>query len=587
MSRTHRWAAGLALLLVATAAAGQEPGVTAPAPFFDSVDVDLVNVEVFVTDRRGNAVTGLTQEDFIVTVDGQPVEISNFYSEILGRPVTDSGGVPLIPVEEESFEPAPPEQRLHLFVFVDNANIRPANRKRVFRSLREFLDNNLAEDDMVTIASVRDSVFVHNDFMTDRKVLDRILGEIQEYSGQSQALELERRQIYSELSREELTEPFRGVEAQELREIDVGYSQDIILSRIRAYAADGYSQARRSLAAVAAYVETLAGVPGRKAMIHVSDGIPTNPGEDLYLAFHDRFIGSTSEGQYYQDIGQYDLFPQFLELSRRANAARVTFYALDAEANRSGITRSADVEGVTPQINVSLRSSNTADENYREPLEMTAIDTGGRRIHNGPTLAKQLASVSTDFSTFYSLGFPATEGKDTKTNHEVEVKLVKGKRKGLTVRHRGSFVRRSKAERLAGATVAALLYNTVKNPLGATLKRGQSQRRDDGKVVVPVEVELPIEKLTLLPHEGVHAAQLSFFVTVKDKQGNARPVQRLPFALRIPDEFIERAKGDSARHVLPVVISPGDQQVAIGIHDDLGATSSTLRIELSAAATRS
>jgi VWFA-related protein len=576
---------GLAGVMVAfgstAEAQGGAPREGGGSPFFDTVDVDVVNVEVFVTDRKGNAVTGLTRDDFILTVEGKPVPVSNFYAEVLGNPVVEGSAVPMIPVEERTFEPTPLEQRLHLFVFVDNANIRPVNRKRVFRSLREFLDNSLSPDDLVTIASSRDSVFTHSDFMNDQRTLNRILDEIQDASGQSQLLELERRQIYSELSREELTTPARGEDAVELRTIDLGYNVSTILSRIRAYATDGYAQSRRSLAVLAAYIDTLAGVPGRKAMIHVSDGIPNKPGEDLYLAWQSRFNGGPSDGQYFQDVGQYDLFPQILELSRKANAARVTFYALDAEANHSGFVRSAVTEGITPQTNVSLRSSSAIDSNYREPLEMAAIDTGGKRIYNSPTLGKQLTSISTDFNTFYSLGFQA-QGDRKPGNHDIEVKLVKDKRKGLQVRHRSSYQRRGWEERLASSTVAALLYNAVANPLEASLQTGEKTQREDGMTVLPVEVSLPINKLTLLPDQGVHAAQLSFFVTVKDKLGNARPVQKLPFSLRIPDEFVEQAKGDAARQVLPVVLSPGDQQVAIAIHDDIGAVSSTLRIELPA-----
>src|SRR5690349_14078833 len=48
--------------------------------FYDSVEVNVVNVEVFVTDRGGQRVKGLTQSDFEVLEDGQPVEITNFYA---------------------------------------------------------------------------------------------------------------------------------------------------------------------------------------------------------------------------------------------------------------------------------------------------------------------------------------------------------------------------------------------------------------------------------------------------------------------------------------------------------------------------
>ena len=54
-----------AALLVAAAAAQD-----APATFGETVDVELVNVEVWVTDNKDNAVTGLTAADFEVREDG-------------------------------------------------------------------------------------------------------------------------------------------------------------------------------------------------------------------------------------------------------------------------------------------------------------------------------------------------------------------------------------------------------------------------------------------------------------------------------------------------------------------------------------
>src|SRR5436309_15708007 len=59
---------------------------TAGAPpqgetFFESVDVSVVNVDVYVADKSGKRVHGLKREDFDLYEDGKPVPISNFYAE--------------------------------------------------------------------------------------------------------------------------------------------------------------------------------------------------------------------------------------------------------------------------------------------------------------------------------------------------------------------------------------------------------------------------------------------------------------------------------------------------------------------------
>ena len=59
--------------------------------FVESVDVNVVNVEVYVTDKEGNRVTGLTRDDFVLEVSDRPVAITNFYAVEDGR--ATAGGV--------------------------------------------------------------------------------------------------------------------------------------------------------------------------------------------------------------------------------------------------------------------------------------------------------------------------------------------------------------------------------------------------------------------------------------------------------------------------------------------------------------
>ncbi len=71
---------GVAGCLIATAAFGQGD---AERTFGEVIEVDLVNVEVWVRDPEGNPVTGLTADDFAVFEDGERVEITHF-SELRG-----------------------------------------------------------------------------------------------------------------------------------------------------------------------------------------------------------------------------------------------------------------------------------------------------------------------------------------------------------------------------------------------------------------------------------------------------------------------------------------------------------------------
>ena len=72
--RIRRSAVALAgsLVLAAGLAAAPSPAPESPqsSPFGEEIDVRVVNVEVVVTDGKGERVTGLSPRDFTLTVDG-------------------------------------------------------------------------------------------------------------------------------------------------------------------------------------------------------------------------------------------------------------------------------------------------------------------------------------------------------------------------------------------------------------------------------------------------------------------------------------------------------------------------------------
>ena len=91
-------------------------------------------IEVVVIGPDGSPVRGLGRDDFELFEDGEPVEISNFYS-------VDAAPSPLLDPEAGLAKPSPAvpiEQQLHLGIFVDGLTLQPADRRRVLQSIRDF-----------------------------------------------------------------------------------------------------------------------------------------------------------------------------------------------------------------------------------------------------------------------------------------------------------------------------------------------------------------------------------------------------------------------------------------------------------------
>src|SRR4030095_14766439 len=68
----------LTLAAAGAAFAAKPHAPPAPSSFGEIVEVNVVNVDIYATDKSGNRVTDLRKGDFQVFEDGKPVEISNF-----------------------------------------------------------------------------------------------------------------------------------------------------------------------------------------------------------------------------------------------------------------------------------------------------------------------------------------------------------------------------------------------------------------------------------------------------------------------------------------------------------------------------
>jgi len=591
----------VSILAPAAPTAGQEPPAPPPAEqqppattFFETVDVEVATVEVFVSDRQGTPVTGLSEDDFELRIDGEPVEITNFYAEVLGRPATADWQVEAAAVETETETETetdsgpgliPPPQRLRIVVFIDHTNIRAVNRKRALERLEEFLERNAGPDDSVAVVSLTDRLHVHSDFLNDQKTIDRIFDEVGKVSFADMSGETERRRIFSQIARGHTgggqsigrQNPATGLS-------NAAFFGPEIEASIRAYAAAEYQRTRGSLDALKRFLGSLGGVPGRKALIFVSDGIVNRPGEDLFIAYRNAY-GSSSLNpgvpkidpniDYSRQVGNFDVLREVQQVAEAANAAGVTFYALDAQGDHAIGVRSAVSEGWAETSEVI----STFEANVREPLEYTSEATGGRRIEASDKLLSDLAIVAADFDSYYSLGFRPPEAEQGKMQ-DIKVRLLGDAAKGRTVRYRESRRTKGTDQRTGEAMLAAIFYNATANPLELGLTHGEPVRREDGNMVLPVTIEIPVARIALIPEEAVSAGRLSIYVTVKDKSGDAREVQRLPFHLQIPSDKVEEAKQHAAHHTLQVVLRPGDQQVAVGVRDEIASTLSTIRIEV-------
>jgi len=314
-----------------------------------------------------------------------------------------------------------------------------------------------------------------------------------------------------------------------------------------------------SLDALDSVVSWLAGVPGRKAVLYVSDGLPITPGLDLYTAYsHAPQGGSIGQRLPAMNAEKHDMTTRFRELTAHASRNRVAFYPIEAYVTRDGSSVS-----LFDSVSLEVRQAG---------LRFLADDTGGRALLNATDVPGALARVADDFSTYYSIGYqPKRQGDEAE--HKIEVKV---KARGAQVRSRQWYRDKPVGETMAEATLAVMRFGPEDNPLGTKLEVLPDWK--PGQTLVRIKV--PVAKLFLQPNGASRQGQLRLYV-VASGEGSTTPVRQTKL-VTVEVSEAEAAAGSKKEHTheIAIPLKPGYYVLGVGIRDELAATTSYLRREI-------
>lgn len=515
--------------------------------FFESIEVNVVNVDVYVTDKKGNRVTGLQKGDFELLEDGKPIQITNFYSVEEGRALAGTPGAaapaPSEPVPAVAAVEVPEDQRLHLVVYIDNFNIKVFDRNRVFASIREFLRTKLSRNDRVMLMTYDREPHVRRPFTSDPTTIASALFELEKLSAMGNSAERDRADV--------------------LREIKDAEDATYATLRARTYAESVFNDLTFSIDSIKNLVSSLAGVPGRKAILYVSSGLPLVAGEDVFHAIQDKWSSATSA---IMESRNYDATRRYQELIAQANANRISFYTVDAGGLRMSTSISA--ENATADASAFVDSIHWS--NLQGSLQLMAERTGGKAIYNTNDPARGLEIVGTDFRTYYSLGYSPAHSGDGRY-HKIDVKT---RRKDLVVRHRDGYRDKSAEARMADGVMSSLFFDVESNALGIVVDRGSTTPRDDGNFVVEIAVKIPIGRLTLVPEGDLQRARVRVFIAAMDGKGGISEVQESKVPIEVPAAELAQAMGKHWVYTVQLLMRKGPQKLAVGVRDDLAAAQS-------------
>ena len=525
-------------------AAGQEKGVPLP-PFSESVDVSVTNVEVFVTDSKGQRVAGLTADDFEVKQDAIPQKITNFYAVAGGRVLLEDGtSIPLDAKDKDAAVEVPREVTAHYVFYVDNLNIQPMNRNRMFKRLKEFIPQVIGPNAEGMVVTFNRSVKIRKAFTNDPKELVGALEDIELDTGGGTNYQSERRDAISKINDAKTSseaQNFAKTFAQALRN-DLAFTVDAIQSTIN----------------------SLAGLQGRKNFVYMSEGLPATAGLELYEAIREKFKDPSASMQEFE----YDMNTKYVKIVSAANANGVTVYTLDASGLATSDLMSAENKTTDVHVNDFF-----VRQNMQGPIRMMAEETGGIAAINTNDWKASLDQIASDFSNFYSLGYRSAKGASDRP-HKIEVSV---KKKGLQVRARTSFVEKSVETKTAEAVLASLHYARSDNPLQAGMSVGEPKPYDRENYLLPVRISVPIGRLGLLPSGDRYEGQFFVYFAVLDVSGKQSDLQIQKQQVTVPAKDLAAAQRKDFYFDVQLIVVPGGQKLAVGVRDGVSNLTSYLQ----------
>ncbi|MCP4899270.1 MAG: VWA domain-containing protein [bacterium] len=528
--------------------------------FVDEIDVTVANVIVHVTDDDGSPITTLTKDDFKVFLDGHEHKITNFqlftkemYQDNVDEPRLHGLDMP----DEEVTEPEEEIElnRINIVLYVDNENLHPMDRNRVLNRVHDFVRDNLRPPVQMMVASFEKYPDIIQPFTSDVGEVLSALRSLRTYSGGFEEREDTRDELFDHLDRLQ-EEQRRGSGTFRQRDL---YDA---LGRVQSFAREQFVNLSYSLDGLRTVATSITGVPGKKTIVYIANGLPMTPGLDLFQAYSDMFNQPSVVNQ----STMYAQTNSFRALVSAANAAGISYYTIGA----GGLEVTHGV-GAGRRSPAALTASMKGRDNMLNSLRYIAEGTGGRALVDSNDFLGGLERVGHDMFTFYSLGYPLSRSGSDKV-HKVKIELPN--HSDLEVRYRRRFVEKSMETQTQDKVISALLYDVDENPFGIQLTSDKPTQASEERWMQPAKVSFPLESIALLPEGEEYVGRVIMFLAARDSDGGQSDIVRKEHEIRIPAADYEVAKTQLFSISSRLLLESGSYRLAVALFDPITRQSS-------------
>ncbi len=563
--------------LLAVSVFAQSPSVTPPAgDDVLKISTTLIQVDVTVTDKKGNIVTDLKPEDFEVYENGKKQEISNFsfISTDSKTAPTENAGLPNNSNNKNNKTriPIPPfklkaeQVRRTYALVVDDLGLSFESVRHVQQSLKKFVGEQMREGDLVAIIRTGIGIGSLQSFTSDKRLLFAAIDKIR-WNSQGRGGIGTFDPIQKDI-KEEIQARSKSGEAVQGSDTDKEFQEQIDQFR-----RDSFSVG--TLGALNYVIRGMRDLPGRKSVMLLSEGFRINSG------------GAPNR-----------VFDQMRLLADLANRSSVVFYTLDPRGlqNPGMAFADEDITSVVPtdpgagRLDSDPRDARTtAFRESQMSLRYLAGETGGVPFINQNNLNKGMQRAIDDQNGYYLLGYEPDEATFDPKKNKFNKLVVKLTRPDLKIRYRSGFFGiadeklrqtvQTPRQKLAAALVSPFGASEVNLNLYSIYYNDNQDRS-----FIRSFVYIDTKDLTFTSDaDGFYQAKFDVIAMIFDANGSAAGNSINSHTLKFTKEQFAKVQEKGIIYDLPVpIIKSGAYQFRVALQDaatgKIGAVSQFIEI---------
>ncbi len=417
--------------------AGPTPGVPATetrqespsdqVPVFKTTTREVV-VDVVVTKGNGDAVPGLSKQDFEVSEDGKPQTVDFFQEHSGNAPPGTPPEMPVMPAGMRTNVPPAPLSDAVNVLLIDTLNTGLQDQAFVRKSVLEFL-GKMQPGTRMAIFALGSKLRCIQGFTTDSSALLAALNDSSNgLSGKKSA--------YLKTSSDQADD------AGNVAALQAMGASGFAIGALQAAFADTGAQdwgvrASMTFQALMYLGHQLAGIPGRKNLIWFAGSFP---------------IAIFPTADQLAHMKQNPALPGYVDHVKMTadlfTVSQIAVYPISAEGLMSDHFGDADAVSPVPSATGIGHIGNHAADDVMSPymasaggragaiyaMEQLAASTGGKAFYNTNDLGAALKRVVNDGANYYTVGYSPTDAKMDGSFRQIDVKLAHQRFK-LAYRH--------------------------------------------------------------------------------------------------------------------------------------------------------